>query len=229
MRFGYKNPDINLVFISSFQLTKFSGLLRFSFLDRDTFDLSTEWSPLDMIFCILGSYAHDDMKRMNKCIQNEISFFKCFIQIWKSYVNEKIEMIERMRMLLGETLSSKNTLEKAMLNGSQNKIKESKKRYEKNEKYLENAIKIAESEVKRFQKDRLLDTKSYMISFVQRQIKISRETEYLISGSILRINLINFDCHEKKVRASNMNPKSPETSISKEQSFSWSSSLNERI
>ena len=117
-----------------------------------------------MIFSILGSYAHDDMKQMNACIQNEISFFKCFIQIWKSYVNEKIEMIERMRMLLGETLSSKKTLEKAFLNGSQNKIKESKKRHEKNKKYLEKAIKIAESEVKRFQKDRLFDTKNYMIS-----------------------------------------------------------------
>ena len=229
MRFGYKNPDMKFVFISSFQLTKFSGLLRFSILDRNTFDLSTEWSPLDMIFCILGSYAHDDMKRMNACIQNEISFFKCFIQIWKSYVNEKIEMIERMRILQGETLAIKSRLEKTILYGSENKIKEAKKRHEKNEKYREKAIKMADSEVKRFQKDRILDTKSYMISFVQKQIQISRETEYLISGSILRINLINFDCLEKKVRVSNMKPRSPETSTSKEKSFSWPSSLDEKI
>ena len=220
---------MNLILIYAFQLTKLSGLLRFSIFDRDTFDLTTEWSPLDMIFCILGSYAHDDMKRMNACIQNEISFFKCFIQIWKSYVNEKIEMIERMRMLLGENLATKKRLEKTILNGSENRIKEAKKRHEKNEKYLEKAIKIAGSEIKRFQKDRLLDTKNYMISFVQRQIKISRETEYLISGSILRINLINFDCHEKKVRVSNMNPRSSETSTSKAKSFSWASSLDEKV
>ena len=93
----------------------------------------------------------------------------------------------------------------------------------------EKAIKMAESEVKRFQKDRILDTKNYMISFVQKQIKISRETEYLISGSILRINLINFDCLEKKVRVSNMKPRSPETSTSKEKSFSWPSSFDEKI
>ena len=229
MRFGYKNPDMKFFFISSFQLTKFSGLLRFSILDRDTFDLSTEWSPLDMIFCILGSYAHDDMKRMNACIQNEISFFKCFIQIWKSYVNEKMEMIERMRILQGETLAIKSRLEKTIRNGSENKIKEAKKRHEKNEKYREKAIKMAESEVKRFQNDRILDTKNYMISFVQKQIKISRETEYLISGSILRINLINFDCLEKKVRVSNMKPRSPETSTSKAKSFSWPSSFDEKI
>ena len=67
---------MNLILIYAFQLTKLSGLLRFSIFDRDTFDLTTEWSSLDMIFCILGSYAHDDMKRMNACIQNEISFFK---------------------------------------------------------------------------------------------------------------------------------------------------------
>ena len=220
---------MNLILMYSFQLTKLSGLLRFSILDRDTFDLTTEWSSLDMIFCILGSYAHDDMKRMNACIQNEISFFKCFIQIWKSYVNEKIEMIERMRILQGETLAIKSRLEKTILNGSENKIKEAKKRHEKNEKYREKTIKMADSEVKRFQKDRILDTKNYMISFVQKQIQISRETEYLISGSILRINLINFDCLEKKVRVSNMKPRSPETSTSKEKSFSWPSSLDEKI
>ena len=220
---------MNLILMYSFQLTKLSGLLRFSILDRDTFDLTTEWSSLDMIFCILGSYAHDDMKRMNACIQNEISFFKCFIQIWKSYVNEKIEMIERMRILQGETLAIKSRLEKTILNGSENKIKEAKKRHEKNEKYREKTIKMADSEVKRFQKDRILDTKNYMISFVQKQIQISRETEYLISGSILRINLINFDCFEKKVRVSNMKPRSPETSTSKEKSFSWPSSLDEKI
>ena len=138
-------------------------------------------------------------------------------------------MIERMRMLLGETLATQKRLEKTIQNGSENRIKEAKKRHEKNEKYLEKAIKIAESEVKRFQKDRLIDTKNYMISFVQRQIKISRETEYLISGSILRINLINFDCHEKKVRVSNMSPRSPETSTSKAKSFSRANSLDEKI
>lgn len=188
-----------------------------------------------MMCSVMGSYAYDKMKQMNSCILNEISFFKCFIQIWKSYVNEKIAMIERMRVVLGETLTAKNYFEKMVLGGSSDKIKDAMTKHDRKENYLKTAIEMAESEVKLFQQHRLKETRDYMKSYVEKQITISRETEYLITGSILRINLISFNCPEKKHTISRINPSLPnpslpslERSISKPKSFSGPNSIQSK-
>ena len=192
-----------------------------------------------MLGSVMGSYAYDETKRMNSCILNEISFFKCFIQIWKSYVKEKIDMIERIRILLAETIEAKNKVEKIILEGlggGSIKIKEAIEKHENRERYFENSIKMAKLEIERFQNDRLNDMKDYITSYVERQIKISRETEYVISGSILRINLISLNCMEKKAIIPNVNASLPtislpklERSSSKSKSFSGPSSVGSNI
>ena len=136
----------------------------------------------------MGAYTYAEMNRTDAYILNEMSLLECFVPIWKYYVNDEITMIGRIRALLRKTFSSKFCNLNLASTDDSIKTKEVTEHKEDKQKYSNSIIEIAETEVKRFHQSRLREMKGYLISYIERQIQISRDTQNLISDSILDLN-----------------------------------------